>query len=151
MSDSRGDASVCRGVKWGMWYHCGTVAFGAFIIALVTILKIIFEYFARKAEMANPNNPMAKAIICCARCAVWCLDQYVKYVTKNAFIQSALKNTNFCSSAWTSFYLMVRHAGRFSSATMIGWIMMLLGKGVIMGSTSYLTFLLVKETTPEVK
>jgi len=44
----------------------------------------------------------------------------------------------------------MRHAGRFSSAAMIGWIMMMLGKGTIMGASCYLTFLVVKEAAPEV-
>ena len=34
---------------------------------------------------------------------------------------------------------------------MIGWIMMLLGKGTIMGVSCYLTFLIIKEAAPEVQ
>ena len=46
---------------------------------------------------------------------------------------------------------MIRHVGRFTSAAMVGWIMMMLGKGTIMGVSCYLTFLLVKELKPEVQ
>jgi hypothetical protein len=42
-----------------------------------------------------------------------------------------------------AFYMMLRHAGEFGSATIVGWIMMLLGKGVIMGASAYLTLLIV--------
>ena len=44
MSDSPYVASVYRSFKWAMWYHCGSVAFGSFIIAVVTFVRIIFEY-----------------------------------------------------------------------------------------------------------
>ena len=34
---------------------------------------------------------------------------------------------------------------------MVGWIMMMLGKGTIMGVSAYITFLIVKETAPDVQ
>jgi hypothetical protein len=46
---------------------------------------------------------------------------------------------------------MIRHAGRFGTAAIIGWIMMILGKGTITGISMYLTFLIVKETAPDVQ
>lgn len=98
--------------------------------------------------VGNKENPVYKAAACYIRYVLWCLDKYVKFVTKNAFIQIALQSCNFCSAAWTSFFLIVRHMGRFSAAGMIGWIMMLLGKGTIVGVSTFLTFLVVKETTP---
>jgi hypothetical protein len=39
---------------------------------------------------------------------------------------------------------MIRHVGRFSSASMIGAIMMVLGKGTIMGSSAVLTYMLIE-------
>lgn len=38
--------SVCEAMTWGMWYHCGTIAFGSFIIALVQLIRAIFEYIS---------------------------------------------------------------------------------------------------------
>lgn len=149
MSDSPYETSVWRSFKWGAWYHLGSVAFGAFIIAVVTIIRIIFEYMAAKYEaVGNKENPIYKAVKCYIRYVLWCLDKYVKFITKNAFIQIVLSNVNFCSACWTSFYLIVRHAGRFTSAAMIGWIMMMLGKGTIMGCTAYLTYLLCTSIEP---
>lgn len=45
---------------------------------------------------------------------------------------------------------MIRHVGRFSSASMIGAIMMLLGKGTIMGSSACLTYIVVQNVYPEI-
>ena len=44
MSDSPYSTSVWRSFKWAAWYHCGSIAFGSFIIALITFIRIIFEY-----------------------------------------------------------------------------------------------------------
>jgi hypothetical protein len=152
MSDSPYDVSFTKAFSWAMWYHCGSIAMGSFLIALITFIRVIFEYIIYQYEkVGNKENPVYKCFKCYIRYVLWCLDKYVKFITKNAFIQIALQSTNFCSAAWTSFYLIIRHAGRFSAAALTGWIMMMLGKGTIMGASTYLTFLLVKEVNPEVQ
>jgi hypothetical protein len=142
-SDQPGTVSILKSIKWGIWYHLGSIAFGSFIIALITMIRVVFEYLVKQYEAANKENIMAKAVFCCIRCVLYCLDKYVKFITKNAYIQIALHSNNFCSSAWTSFYLIVRHAGRFSSAGIVGWIMMILGKGTIMAFAGWFTLLIV--------
>jgi len=72
-------------------------------------------------------------------------------ISKNAFIQISLRSCTFCTGAWDSFFLMIRHAGRFGSASIIGWIMMILGKGTITGVSMYLTFLFVGMAAPDVQ
>lgn len=151
-SDCDKSASVWKSFKWGIWWHCGSIAFGSFLIALITFIRIVFEYIVYQYEkVGNKENPVYKCLKCYIRYVLWCLDKYVKFITKNAFIQIALQSTNFCSAAWTSFYLMIRHVGRFTSAAMVGWIMMFLGKATIMGASCYLTFLIVKEAKPDVQ
>lgn len=84
-----------------MWYHLGSVAFGSFCIAVITMIRIVFEYLAKKYEaVAGKDNPIYKAVACCMRCILWCLDTYVKFITKNAFVQIALNSMGFCSAAW---------------------------------------------------
>jgi choline transporter-like protein 2/4/5 len=139
-------------MKWGMFYHLGSLAWGSFLIAVTTMIKVIFEYFAKKAEMSGAaNNPVAKAFLCCARCAIWCLDSCVKFISKNAYIQVALHSKAFCTSAWESFYLTIRHAGRFSAASISSMILSFLGKGVIVGLSVWLTILAVAEWSPQTK
>jgi len=148
----RGSVSMCTAFGWGIWHHCGTVAFGAFLIALVSFIRAVFEYMVKKAESAGADaNVVWKAFKCYARYYLYMLDAYVKFITKNSFIQCALRATNFCISCKNSFYLMIRHAGRFGSASIIGWIMMLLGKGVIMGASGYVTLLVVQNGYPDVQ
>lgn len=46
-SDSNGSGSLMRGIAWVMRYHFGSIAFGAFLIALVQFIRIIFEYYRK--------------------------------------------------------------------------------------------------------
>ena len=108
------------------------------------MIRVVFEYLSEKYEKLAPDGTVYKVFKCCMTCVLYCLDQYVKFITKNAFIQIALHNQAFCPAAVASFWLIVRHAGRFGSAAIIGWIMMMLGKGTIVGVSTYITFLIVR-------
>jgi len=44
---------------------------------------------------------------------------------------------------------MVRNAGRFGSIAIISWIIMIMGKGVIMAASAYFTILMVKTQFPQ--
>lgn len=87
MSDARGEVSVYMAFRWAMWYHVGSIAMGSFLIALIAFIRIIFEYIVYQYEkVGNKENPVYKAVKCVISCIIWCLDQYVKFITKNAYI-----------------------------------------------------------------
>jgi len=108
------------------------------------MIRVVFEYVASKYEKLAPDGQLYKIFKCVMTCILYCLDEYVKFITKNAYIQIALNNEAFCPAAMASFWLIVMHAGRFGSSEIIGWIMMLLGKGTISGLSAYITLLIVQ-------
>jgi len=74
-SDSTGEVGLLKSIKWGMWYHSGTVAFGSFCIAVITMIRIVFEYIIEKYEtFGNKENTIYKAVACCIRGILYCLD-----------------------------------------------------------------------------
>lgn len=127
------------------------MALGSFIIAVITMIRAIFEYIVAQNKAAGADNKIVKALECVIRYILWCLDKYIKFITKNAYIQIALRSKNFCASAWESFYLLIRHAGRFGAAEMIGFIMMFLGKATIMGTSAWITLVFIQFEYPDVQ
>lgn len=86
-SDAQHSASILRAMGWGCWYHLGSVSFGAFLIALITFIRVVFEYICKKYEqVGNKENVIYKAVSCCIRYCLYMLDKYMKFITKNAFI-----------------------------------------------------------------
>ena len=149
-SDSKGSASVCKGICWLCRYHAGSIAFGSLIIAIVTAIKIAFEYYRKQYEkMLGKNNPLTKFIVCCTRYIISCLDRCIKFITKNAYIQVVLRNKSFCPGAWTAFLLILKNAGRFAVLTSIGGIFQILGRLLILSAT-VLTGYVVIEQLPDV-
>lgn len=85
-SDTSGSGSTIKGLYWAIRYHLGSIAFGSFLIALIQFIRIIFEYYKSKIEAANKNNPLIKALLCITSCCLDCLERFIKFITKNAYI-----------------------------------------------------------------
>ena len=100
-TESSGSVSISMALGWSVRYHLGSLAMGSFLIAVISMIRFVFEYLVKKYEsMAGGDNVLYKAATCCIRCILWCLDSYVKFLNKNAYIQIALQAKNFCPSAW---------------------------------------------------
>lgn len=142
-SDDHGHRNMVTAWGWLTKYHVGSVAFGSLIIAIMEMIKVIFEYIRRKYADLIGKNLIMKVIVCCVRCCIWCLDYCVKHITKNAYIQIALTGNSFCQAAWQTFWLVVRNAGRFSVVTGIGNLLMFIGKAVNIVVSGWIAYLIL--------
>ncbi|XP_063547210.1 choline transporter-like 2 isoform X4 [Cydia strobilella] len=88
-------------------FHLGTVAFGALIIAIVRVIRIMLEYIDHKLKKFD--NPFTRCILCCCKCCFWCLESFLKFINKNAYIMCAVHGNNFCASARDAFSLLMRN------------------------------------------
>ena len=87
---------------------------------------------------------MIQYILCCCRCCLDCLDRFVKYINRNAYIQIALTSENFCPSAMASFTLMLKHSAKFSLVSGIGNIFIVLGKMTISSLVCLIGFIILE-------
>jgi len=53
---TRGNFSLCRGFWWAFRYNFGSLAFGSFLLALVWMIRIVFEYLDKKMKKLSENN-----------------------------------------------------------------------------------------------
>lgn len=91
-------------------FHLGTLAFGSLIITICRIIRLILEYIDQK--LRKYDNELTKAIMCCCRCFCWCLENFLKFMNRNAYIMCAIHGKNFLSSAKDSFNLLMRNVLR---------------------------------------
>ena len=120
---------------------------GSFLVATVAIVRLVFEYIIYSYEKAQPKpNAIWNVIKAIIRFVSWSLDCCVKFVNKNAYIQIALRNQNFCPAAKTSFYLAIRNAARASAVSIIGAIIAVLGKGFIVAAVAFMTISIIDST-----
>ena len=126
-----GDSDVGKGLWWSFRYHMGTIAFGSLLIAIVWVIKTVFEYVGNKVQAAAPDNCALKLLLGCVRCCLDCFDRFMRFINQNAYIYCALSNESFCSSALNAFILILKNAAKFSFVNAIGGTFMYIAKFVI--------------------
>ncbi|XP_072800803.1 choline transporter-like protein 4 isoform X2 [Vicugna pacos] len=119
-------------------YHTGSLAFGALILTLVQIARVILEYIDHKLRGAQ--NPMARCILCCFKCCLWCLEKFIKFLNRNAYIMIAIYGKNFCVSAKNAFMLLMRNIIRVVVLDKVTDLLLFFGKLLVVGGVGVLSF-----------
>lgn len=91
-------------------FHLGTLAFGSLILTICRIIRLVLEYIDQKLK--KYNNELTRAILCCCRCFFLCLENFLKFLNRNAYIMTAIHGKNFCTSAKDAFNLLMRNVLR---------------------------------------
>ncbi|XP_031755703.1 choline transporter-like protein 5 isoform X3 [Xenopus tropicalis] len=127
-------------------YHTGSLALGSLILALVQFIRIILEYLDHKLKASQ--NSFAKFILCCLKCCFWCLEKFIKFMNRNAYIMIAIYGKNFCTSAKDAFFLLMRNVIRVAVLDKVTDFLLFLGKVFVTGSVGVLAFFFFTRKIP---
>ncbi|XP_061300108.1 choline transporter-like protein 2 isoform X2 [Pezoporus flaviventris] len=134
-------------------YHTGSLAFGSLILAIVQVIRVTLEYLDHRLKAAE--NKVAKFLLSCLKCCFWCLEKFLKFLNRNAYIMIAIYGTNFCTSARNAFFLLMRNIIRVAVLDKVTDFLFFLGKLLVVGSVGILAFFffthrikLVQDTAP---
>ncbi|XP_012596619.1 choline transporter-like protein 4 [Microcebus murinus] len=119
-------------------YHTGSLAFGALILTLVQIARVILEYIDHR--LRGVQNPIARCIMCCFKCCLWCLEKFIKFLNRNAYIMIAIYGKNFCVSAKNAFMLLMRNIVRVVVLDKVTDLLLFFGKLLVVGGVGVLSF-----------
>lgn len=141
--DSKGEFSLMQGLGWAFRYNSGSLAFGSFLLAVVWMIKITFEFINNQVSKIKGNNGCANCIVNCTRCCIDCFHRFIKFLNENAYIQVALTGKGFCSSALTAFVLALKNSGSFLITNGIGRLISFVGKAFISISNTAIGYLVI--------
>uniref|UniRef100_A0A672G5T5 Choline transporter-like protein n=1 Tax=Salarias fasciatus TaxID=181472 RepID=A0A672G5T5_SALFA len=127
-------------------YHTGSLAFGALILAVVQLLRVTLEYVEQK--LRGLDNSLSRFIMCCLRCCFWCLEKFIRYMNRNAYIMVAIYGKSFCTSAREAFFLLMRNVVRVAVLDRLTDFLLFLGKVLIAGSVGVVAFLFFNKKLP---
>lgn len=123
---SEGNKTVFWSFKTAFFKHLGTVAYGSLIIAIIKTIRAIIAYFQKKAKKSG--SKLLQYILCMLQCCVWCLEKCMKFLNKNAYIQTAIYGYSFCKAARSAFFLIARNILRIIAVSFVGEFVLFLGK-----------------------
>eukprot|EP00127_Corallochytrium_limacisporum_P006513 Clim_evm44s229 gene=Clim_evmTU44s229 len=107
-------------------YHLGTAALGSLIIAIIQLLRALVNVAKRRAQ--TEGNKVAEYIAKCCACCLWCLEKFMKFVNRNAYVMTAVKGYNFCGAAKRAFELLLRNVLRVAVINSVGDFVLFLCK-----------------------
>ncbi|XP_044124467.1 choline transporter-like protein 4 [Bufo gargarizans] len=119
-------------------YHTGSLAFGALILTIVQLIRILLEYLDHKLKGAQ--NPCTRFLLCCLKCCFWCLEKFIKFLNRNAYIMIAVYGKNFCVSAKNAFKLLMRNIVRVVVLDKVTDLLIFFGKLIVVGGVGVLAF-----------
>ncbi|XP_066508594.1 choline transporter-like protein 5-A isoform X2 [Hoplias malabaricus] len=127
-------------------YHTGSLAFGSLILAVVQLIRIVLEYLDHKLKGAH--NVLARFLLCCLKCCFWCLERFIRFMNRNAYIMIAIYGKNFCTSAREAFFLLMRNVVRVAVLDKVTDFLLFLGKLLVAGSVGVIAFFFFTHKIP---
>jgi len=124
-------------------YHLGTCAFGSLLIAIVQFIRAVVLYIQKHMSQTMQSNPAVKVAFCCVQCCLWCLECCMKFISKNAYIQTAIHGTSFMVSAKNAFFIICRNILRIGAVFTVSHLAIIAGKlfvTMLATATSYYYF-----------
>merc|ERR1712183_1070270 len=99
--------------------------------------------------MGAQNNRVMVIVLKVVQCCIWCFEKCIKFLNKNAYIQTALLGTNFCTSAKNAFWLIFRNMVRFGTLAILGAVIRVLGFAVITVVTTICGYFILQAMHPD--
>jgi solute carrier family 44 protein 1 (choline transporter-like protein) len=112
-------------------YHLGSVIFGALIIALVQMAR--FVLMRVQAMVQGRTSKLASFVLKCCACCLWCFENCLKFLNKNAYIEIAIHGSSFCTAARRAFQTLFENIARVAVINSIGNFVLFLCKLIVVG------------------
>jgi len=141
---SIGSGTVIKSITASLYYHTGTAAIGSLIIAIIRIIRAIVAKLQKKAQQMD--NKVGQALLCCCQCCLWCFEKFMRFLNKNAYIQTAIFGTSFCVSAKNAFFLILRNAKRVAGITYVLSVLIFFSRLFISCLTAGLAYVYMERT-----
>nr|XP_033320907.1 choline transporter-like protein 1 isoform X1 [Megalopta genalis]XP_033320908.1 choline transporter-like protein 1 isoform X1 [Megalopta genalis]XP_033320909.1 choline transporter-like protein 1 isoform X1 [Megalopta genalis]XP_033320910.1 choline transporter-like protein 1 isoform X1 [Megalopta genalis] len=125
--------AVTRGFGYLVRYHLGTVAFGALVIGIVRFIRAIISFVQNRLKQYD--NDLVRGILCCCQCCLWCFECALKFLTRNAYIETAIYGCNFCTGGRKAFIALGSNILRVAAINSVGDFVLFLGKVLVVTLT----------------
>jgi hypothetical protein len=128
----KGSLLLCEAYGATIRYHLGTAAFGSLIVSIVEFIRYWILYIEAKME-PYMYNPVIRYVFCCVNCCLWCLEQCLRFISRTAYIQTAIHGSSFCFACKEGFFLVCRNVLRVGALHVVSGLAMMIGKLFVTG------------------
>ena len=133
---------------WALRYHLGSLAFGAFLLAVIQFIKFLLMYvvhYVENLKKKGVENKMVTWVLKCLVCCVSCFERFIKYISSLGYAYLAISGKNFCQSCANAFVLLVENPMKFGMVAAMGSVFAFIGKVFVAALTGVIGHFMVKE------
>eukprot|EP00927_Polykrikos_kofoidii_P076930 TRINITY_DN73945_c0_g1_i1.p1 TRINITY_DN73945_c0_g1~~TRINITY_DN73945_c0_g1_i1.p1 ORF type:complete len:628 (-),score=69.14 TRINITY_DN73945_c0_g1_i1:163-2046(-) len=124
--------------------HLGSFAFGSLILGTCQTISALSRCISSSGA---DDNPVGACVCACTKCIARCLEDCVRFVSDNAYVQMALVGRNFCTSCTIGIGMVRRHPALYILVDRFSVLIRLIGPFAVGGIIGPLAWLLL--TRPE--
>eukprot|EP01038_Epipyxis_sp_PR26KG_P009820 gene9820-13213_t len=139
-----GSSTVFWAIGQVGYFHTGTAAFGALVIAIIKTIRTVIAYIQKKAKQSK--NIVVEYIMCLLGCFMWCLEKCMKFLNKHAYIITSIYSYSFCFAARKAFFLLLRNILRVAAVNTVAAFIIVLCRFFVPIMTTFLCYLTIAYT-----
>lgn len=136
--------SILQAFWWAFFWNLGTVAFGSFILMLIWVIQIVLAYIHKKVKESTGEDSNASKLLCCLQCIAKCFERIIQFVSKHAYVETAIRCIGFCRASQKAFSVVTSNFLRFGVLNGLAELAMLFGNMLIAAATTAVGFFLLK-------
>jgi choline transporter-like protein 2/4/5 len=112
---------IASSLARSLFFHTGSVAFSAFVIAFCDMLRAAAAYLEK--QMGPTNNFMVKLAFKVLNCCLACLKKTVKFISYYGLVWVACQGTSFCSGCFKTFFFFLQNPGQVAINALVTWLL----------------------------
>ena len=125
------------GIRNTFVYHLGTVAFGSLVLAIIRTIRFVFFWIVNMQKRREPTGFLTKCILVPLYFLIDMLNRMMTFLSRNAFIQTALFGSSFCKSCANAIKLVALNPARLGALHIISALVEVLGLAIITAGTGF--------------
>jgi hypothetical protein len=118
----------CGSLYRTLRYHLGSVCVGAFLIAVVQLIRVIMAYIDRHTKAWQNKNKCFAVMFKILHLCLCLLEKCLKFITKNAYVMVAMRGKAFCESCCNAFKLLLTNLVQFAIVGIFSKVVVFFGK-----------------------
>jgi choline transporter-like protein 2/4/5 len=139
---------VLKAFGRAVFFHFGTIAFGSLLIAIVKFIRIILEVTTNQVKSRADKSKIARYLMCCLKCCFVCLERFIKFLNRYAFIITAVYGLNFCRASRKAFSIITNNVVRILVVDKISNFFLFLSNIIIPSVVGVLAFYFFTDRIP---
>jgi len=149
----RGDAGcapLSRGYMNGVVYHMGSVAFAAFLFAMLGLPTLLMQYFTKQMQSKDKKkNMVVDAMGCCCASCIACLHEVMTVVDDLAYVEIAAFGVSYCTAMRNVMSTMAKNPVAFVTQEFATRVVKILGVLLIGGGGTFVCYWVIRAGTKE--